>query len=51
MKGMRCSGIASVALRLTPIPLFHFLISTKLEHVYKSHYELFLLPHPQVELH
>jgi hypothetical protein len=50
MQGMRCSDIASVALRSTPIPLLHFLISTKLECVYKNHYELFLLPHPQLEL-
>lgn len=48
---MRCSDITSVALRLTLIPLLYFLISTKLECVYKNHYELFLLPHPQFELH
>ncbi len=51
MQGMRCSDIAFVALRSTPIPLLHSLISIKLERVYKSHYELFLLPHPQLEVH
>ncbi len=48
---MRCSDIAFVALRSTPIPLLHPLISTKPKRVYKSHYELFLLPHPQLGLH
>jgi hypothetical protein len=50
-QGMRCNDIASIALRSTPIPLLHSLISTKLECMYKNHYELFLLSHPQLELH
>jgi len=51
MQGMRCNDITSVALRLIPTPLLHFLSLSKLEHVCKNHYELFLLQHPQSELH
>ncbi len=38
-QGMRCSSIASVAVRWTPIRLLHSLPLTKLQLVYESHYE------------
>jgi len=42
-QGTKCSRIVSVAVRLTPIPLFHFSPSTKPQRAYESHYELSLL--------
>jgi hypothetical protein len=42
-QGMRCSSIASVAVRWTSILLFHFSPSTKPQRAYESHYELSLL--------
>jgi hypothetical protein len=49
--GAWCSSIASAALRLTPIPLLHLSPSTKLQRMYKSHYELLLLLCFQLGLH